>query len=174
MVTHKKTFPSVLGWSGRSRTRAACTNTGPVWTCCRETPISLLPFPAVTSTRRRGDSSGSSPAGEEPGVGASACFPCSCSATGDAFRDDAFHNHQLQGHLAAQRPPLKKLCDLLGEQTLLHLLLSHCLPDPVCPLSTETWIVFALPSWGFASCPGNITIPEKARFSVPSCSFVLA
>lgn len=60
-----------------------------------------------------------------------------------------------------------------------------CLPTAcqtqVCPLSTEqpqplaeTWIVFAFPCWGFASCPGNITIPEKAHLSVLSCSFVLA
>lgn len=81
-------------------------------------------------------------------------------------------------------PPRKELCDpwkFLGEQTLTHLLLSHYLPDPRVPPSTEqlqplaeTWIVFAFPFWGFASCPGHVTIPEKACFSVLSCSFVLA
>lgn len=136
-----------------------------------------------------GDRSGSSPAGEDPGVGASACFPHSWDATGDAFQDDAFqddafHDHKLQGHLPTHCPPRKELCDpwkFLGEQTLTHLLLSHCLPDPCVPPSTEqpqplaeTWIVFAFPFWGFASCPGHVTIPEKARFSVLSCSFVLA
>lgn len=183
--THKMTFPSALGRFGRSRRRAACRNIAPVSCGCNSQGDTNLPdgISCCQEHTEGGDRSGSSPAGEEPGVGVSACLPHSWSTAGDAFQDDAFHNHELQGHLPTALPERNCVTPerFWGSKPLFISCFPTACQTHVCPLSTgqpqplaETWIVFAFPFWGFASCPGNITIPEQAHFSVLSCFFVLA
>lgn len=146
------------------------------WTCCRETPMSLLPLPAVTSTRRRGGSSGSSPAGEEPGGVSAPAFPAPAAPQEMHFKMMHFTSTSSRGTFLLSALP-ERNCVSPG-----RLWGSKPFSISSCPTACQSQCGPSLQRPGLSllfhpggvSCPGNITIPEKARFSVPLCSFVLA